>query len=209
MGSVRASWLALAATVAAVGCGGSPEPLDLSLTSIEPQEVELGSAGQLTVRGTFEPLLVVDVDSGEVRVDERFVVLLDGAALATEFTDVQTLRAELPTDLAAGSYELIVRNPQGQQTRLQDAFTVIDPGCPPRTIDLAGECVAARRVFLSSTESNAGFGDVTGADSACQDLANTAELGGSWLAWIAENGATAPEMRLEQSLVPYVRLDGA
>jgi hypothetical protein len=67
-------------------------------------------------------------------------------------------------------------------------------------------CVAARRVFLSSTQQNGNMGGAAGADAICQGLADAAELGGTWLAYLVDssNGLN----RHSQADVPYVRLDG-
>lgn len=58
-------------------------------------------------------------------------------------------------------------------------------------------------VYLSGQD----FASVDGADAICQDLAESAGLSGTFLAWISD-GSTSPSERFVQSEVPYVRTDG-
>jgi len=67
--------------------------------------------------------------------------------------------------------------------------------------------LAAHRVFVTSTAINANFGGFAGADAACQQHANTAGLGGTWMAWLSDEAST-PAARFTKSLVPYVLVDG-
>lgn len=66
---------------------------------------------------------------------------------------------------------------------------------------------AYRRVFVSSRLYNGDLGGVAGADSKCQDLANSAGLGGTWMAWISDN-SSSPLTRFTKSAVPYKLVDG-
>lgn len=82
--------------------------------------------------------------------------------------------------------------------------------CPKgtaRMMCVANACVATRRVFVSSTGSTANLGGVAGADGRCQTLANAAQLGGMWRAWVSASGNT-PVTRFTQATVPYRLLDG-
>jgi hypothetical protein len=48
------------------------------------------------------------------------------------------------------------------------------------------------RVFISSTERDGRFGGLAAADLVCANLATTAKLGGTWVAWLSvKNGAHA------------------
>jgi hypothetical protein len=78
------------------------------------------------------------------------------------------------------------------------------PGPTPTTPTPAS--AAYRRVFVSSTPSSANLGGVTGADARCQDLANAANLGGSWRAWVSSS-TSSPSVRFTKSSVPYRLLD--
>jgi hypothetical protein len=64
-----------------------------------------------------------------------------------------------------------------------------------------------RRVFVSSTSSNANLGGVSGADARCQNLANAANLGGTWRAWVSSS-TSSPSARFSKATVPYRLLDG-
>jgi hypothetical protein len=69
-----------------------------------------------------------------------------------------------------------------------------------------GSCVAARRVFISSERYTGNMGGAAGADANCQTLADAAELGGTWMAYLVDSTNTLA--RHSQADVPYVRLDG-
>ena len=66
---------------------------------------------------------------------------------------------------------------------------------------------AFKRVFVSSTASNANLGGVNGADTRCQNLANAEGLGGNWRAWVSTS-SSSPSSRFNKSSVPYRLLDG-
>lgn len=70
----------------------------------------------------------------------------------------------------------------------------------------AGACIAARRVFATSTTQSGDLGGLEGADSLCQTLADGALLGGTFRAYMV--GPTQGLNRLEHPNVPFVRLDG-
>jgi hypothetical protein len=79
--------------------------------------------------------------------------------------------------------------------------------CGTREVCTGGQCVLARRVFVSSSTSNGDLGGYAGADSTCQSLAHAAGLGGVWAAWISDN-ASSPSMRFTQANYEYALLDG-
>lgn len=62
------------------------------------------------------------------------------------------------------------------------------------------------RVFLTSIQYNGNLGGVTGADIKCQERANSANLGGTWKAWIS-NTSTSAASRLIHSDKPYKLLN--
>jgi len=78
--------------------------------------------------------------------------------------------------------------------------------CGAREACVAGACVGARRVFVTSTGYNADLGGLGGADSKCQARADAAQLGGVFKAYIVDDNTNLS--RLEQPMVPLVRLDG-
>lgn len=66
---------------------------------------------------------------------------------------------------------------------------------------------AAKRVFVTSTTYNGNLGGLAGADSKCQARADTANLGGTWKAWLSD-GTGSPSSRFVQSNQAYKRMDG-
>ncbi len=51
------------------------------------------------------------------------------------------------------------------------------------------------RVFVTSTVYNGNMGGAAGADAHCQTVADSKELGGTWVAWISD-GTSGPTVRL-------------
>ena len=74
--------------------------------------------------------------------------------------------------------------------------------CKPRRCP-NGSC----RVFLASTRSNANLGGLTGADATCQRLADEAELGGTYRAWLSDDTGSPATRFSVQSPDPYVLVD--
>ncbi|MSQ02541.1 MAG: hypothetical protein EXR71_11750 [Myxococcales bacterium] len=64
---------------------------------------------------------------------------------------------------------------------------------------------ADTRVFVTSGNFTGGFGGVSGADAECQDAADTAGLGGTWIAFLSDSSQAAGS-RIADG--PYVLLDG-
>ena len=64
---------------------------------------------------------------------------------------------------------------------------------------------AQTRVFVTSEATSSDMGGPSGADAYCQEVADTAELGGTWVAYVSGGGATAIT-RIADG--PYYRLDG-
>lgn len=83
-----------------------------------------------------------------------------------------------------------------------------DQGCAPlESCFVGGECLPARRVFVTSQQTNGNIGGLEAADSFCQEHAEALALEGTWRAFLVDG--TASLTRLEHANVPYVRLDGA
>jgi hypothetical protein len=68
-------------------------------------------------------------------------------------------------------------------------------------------CVQAQRVFVTSGTYNGDLNDTTGADSMCQQIAQSVGLGGTWLAWISDSD-TSPLSRFTQYSYQYCLVDG-
>jgi hypothetical protein len=67
---------------------------------------------------------------------------------------------------------------------------------------------AVSRVFVTSTTYNGNLGGITGADQKCQTSANTANIGGTWKAWLSDT-TTSASSRLNHGNIPYKLLNGA
>jgi hypothetical protein len=79
--------------------------------------------------------------------------------------------------------------------------------CGARRACVAGQCVTARRVFVSSSTYSGNLGGTAGADATCGQLATAASLGGQWMAWVSDD-ASSPSSRFDQATYAYRRLDG-
>ncbi len=89
-----------------------------------------------------------------------------------------------------------------------DAGPCTNPAdCGATSACVEGKCTLAQRVFVTAAASNAAFGDLSGGDGLCQLYADTAQLGGSWKAWLSSSTTHARD-RLSQSTLPFRRLDG-
>lgn len=69
-----------------------------------------------------------------------------------------------------------------------------------------GECITARRVFVTSAAYTGNLGGLEGADARCQAHADAAGLDGVFLAYVF--GPFAGGERFERPELPFVRLDG-
>jgi hypothetical protein len=79
-------------------------------------------------------------------------------------------------------------------------------GCAAQQACTDGQCVSARRVFVTSSTHAGDFGGVEAADAICQARAGEAALGGTFKAYVVQQGAGLD--RLAHPQVPFVRLDG-
>lgn len=75
---------------------------------------------------------------------------------------------------------------------------------PVLTCGSGGPC----RAFRSSESYQGNLGGVLGADAKCQTLADAAGLGGTYIAWISDDGNGFPANRFVQSTTPYVLVEG-
>jgi len=62
-------------------------------------------------------------------------------------------------------------------------------------------------VFVTSSTHSANFGGLSGADTICQNLANSAGLPGTYLAWLSDSTGS-PSTKFNTSTVPYVNTRG-
>lgn len=111
---------------------------------------------------------------------------------------------------AAGSrYYLIVPLSSGSEGSYgaDSAGAEIPAGLSPCRAAKNTTACGSKRVFVSSASYPANFGGHAGADAACQSLANTAALGGTWMAWVSDS-ASSPAARFIHAPAPYRRIDG-
>ncbi len=79
--------------------------------------------------------------------------------------------------------------------------------CALGSICVTGACQPAKRVFITTTSYTGSLGGLVGANDKCQLRADTANLGGSWKAWLSTN-AGSPATTFVQHPGPYALLDG-
>ncbi len=75
----------------------------------------------------------------------------------------------------------------------------------PSSACFGGQC--NKRVFVTSTLQPSNLGGLAGADAVCQQLADSAGLGGTYRAWLSD-ATGSPSTRFTQSSSPYVLVDG-
>lgn len=87
------------------------------------------------------------------------------------------------------------------------AGTDPDAECGANTC-FAGQCLSGTIVFASSSLQNGAMGGLTGADTICNDLATTACLPGTYLAWLSDD-TDSPTTRFNTAQnIPYRLVDG-
>jgi hypothetical protein len=79
--------------------------------------------------------------------------------------------------------------------------------CGPQTTCSGASCIPARRVFVSQATTTGDLGGIAGADALCNMYATTAQLGGTWKAFVGDS-TTAPASWTAPSSVPYALIDG-
>ena len=110
--------------------GCTLQAADPVVTSVDPAWAWTGEETDITVHGdAFFPTPVVDANS--TRMDEDFVVELQrqGAVVELEAVDLddwESLSARVPEGLEVGTYDLVVRSPDGEEGRLDAGFTITD-----------------------------------------------------------------------------------
>lgn len=107
------------------------------------------------------------------------------------------------TPISSGSYI---------QTRLTTSASLDTQFMATLTVGSASDnwfvrTIGPKRVFVTSQTYTGDLGGLTGADSKCQVLADSANLGSTFKAWLSDS-TTAASSRLTQSTLNYVRTDG-
>jgi cysteine-rich repeat protein len=69
-------------------------------------------------------------------------------------------------------------------------------------------CIPGNRVFVSADPRSPAFGSLDAADAHCQSLANAAQLGGTWRAWMSASGVPV-NTRFTRGSGMYIQLDGS
>lgn len=146
--SVRAATAAV--LLAATGCGASvdqPAVLDQMTPSASYNDVALTSI----LYGTpFRPTYEFDAVSGNTGVDVHgFSAFLSPSAFSVSTNVRQNLsavvweasnmlQAVVPAGIALGTYDLVVRDPRGQTSRLQAAFNSLGPDLTAPVVTIVG-----------------------------------------------------------------------
>jgi len=118
-------------------------------------------------------------------------VALSGCNL---LTGVGSLSSERPEDVDAGvdSGRAVDAAPTPyvhKDASPNDDASIEDPDAAPQVE--AGPDSGVKRVFLTSTTVQAGFGGLAGGDLLCSQRAAAASLGGTWRAWLSTNTTNA------------------
>jgi hypothetical protein len=122
-----------------------------------------------------------------------------GALGASDLTPAATSSYYLVVALSATSEGSYGKNSAGAE---------IPAGLSTCRATQSTEACAWTRVFVSSISYSANLGNLAGADANCQALADAAQLGGTWRAFLSSSAASAAT-RLSHSILSYRRIDGA
>jgi hypothetical protein len=122
--ALRAIIAALAA--ATIACRAAPAP---ALESVEPHTVFDHETVELTIRGTFQVPVTVNLDDPNASTLQPYEVELSSPgqaamSIAGAFRDSRTLSALLPAGLPPGAYRVRVVDPWGRDAALDDALIV-------------------------------------------------------------------------------------
>ena len=122
---LRAIIAALAA--ATIACRAAPAP---TLESVEPHMVFDHETVDLTIRGTFQAPVTVNLDSPNASTLHPYGVELSNGgqavmSIAGAFRDPHALSALLPAGLPPGTYRVRVVDPWGRDAALEDALIVM------------------------------------------------------------------------------------
>jgi hypothetical protein len=134
--------------LSAAACGsGADQPA--GLVQLAPQEANNDIPLSAVIFGTsFRPTYHFDAVSGNAGVDVNgFTALLSpdalsaGTNVAVPLSDVvweaeSMLRAVVPAGIAVGTYDLVVRDPRGQSSKLLGAFQSLGPDLTPPVVTI-------------------------------------------------------------------------
>ena len=87
---------------------------------------------------------------------------------------------------------------QAEVEACDDKNAVNDDAC-------SDDCQAPRRIFVTSTSSKGNLGGLAGADLKCQTLAESAQLGGTFVAWLSDDTGS-PTTRLDTGFTGAYKL---
>ena len=149
-----------------------------------PLVATLGDAGPLTINSVTDTLIDAEISGPIVAGD---YLLLVSTGIGNRENDEYDLT--IAPDVAA----------------LQDAVCDLQAGVGG---PLSASC-GRKLVFLTSAvfQPRTGFQGLAGADQICQNLASTASLAGTYMAWISDS-TTSPSDRFTQSDEPYALVNG-
>jgi hypothetical protein len=82
----------------------------------------------------------------------------------------------------------------------------VNPGASGTCVQPCGQ-PGHKCVFTTSALTTGALGGLTGGDAMCQGLANSAGLGGTFMAWLSDTTGS-PSTRFTRATVPYLRIDG-
>lgn len=122
-------------------------------------------------------------------------------------TPADSAPAEAAIDAAAGDAPATGPEPGPEAAPPDVAAGCTPTSCGARGLCLSGNCVLARRVFVASGTFSGALGGASGADTTCQQVADAANLGGTWMSWISD-GTSCPSGRFTEANYAYRLLDG-
>lgn len=98
------------------------------------------------------------------------------------------------------------------QARLTTSASLDTPFTATMTVGTVSDnwivrTIGPKRVFVTSQTYKGDLGGLIGADSKCQSLADAANMGSTFKAWLSDN-TTSASSRMTQSTLNYVRTDG-
>ncbi len=150
-------------------------------------------------------------DDVEAMQTEIGIHLTEIGALQTEIGGLQTEISDLQTE--TGGLQTEVANiEQPYTTQLCAVYRgMIESGRSAYT-EMPDFCAALpeKFVFITSGVYAGDLGGIAGADSKCQELAESEDAGlpGRYKAWLASSSADSPVTRFTHSLSPYVLVNG-
>ncbi len=138
----------------------------------------------------------------------RVVLLLLAGCTADTFTSPDSGDAALD-----GASDVVT-----QDASISDASDASSDASPPEggkgkvdanvgDADAGDGAAASKVVFVTSATYSSNLGGLNGADTKCQTLATSANLTGTFRAWLSDS-TTAASSRLTHATVPYVLTDG-